>query len=99
MKRVLLSKVALDEKGWLRLYPSGGSYEHVYRAAAGVHWEKEGFLHAREPGEWAYPAYFGQIVSVVASEYGDQLMLSPATEWFQVSDELRHAIESYEKNA
>jgi hypothetical protein len=100
MKSVLLSKVALDEKGWLRLYPAGESYERIYRAAAGVNWEAEGFLHAREPGEWTYLTYFRQILSAVASEYGDHLKLSPATEWLQVPEELRRAIESsHEKMA
>jgi hypothetical protein len=94
-KHVLISKVEIDAKGWFRLYPAGECYDHIYRAAAGVEWDKAGgFLHDKEPGTWTYPAYFGHIVSAVASEYGDALAVSPATEWLNVPADIRAAIEA-----
>ncbi|MBP8963582.1 MAG: hypothetical protein KBG39_11630 [Opitutaceae bacterium] len=94
-KPVLIYRVEIDAKGWLRLYPAGERYDHIYRAAAGVKWDKSGgFLHAEEPGTWPYPAYFGQIISVVASEYGDALTVSPTTEWLNVPADIRAAIQA-----
>ena len=95
MKTVPLAKVEIDENGWMRLYPVQEVYDFIYRAAAGVDWDKKGgFLHAREPGEWTYLIYFKQIVSVVVSEYGDLLQTRPETEWLKVPDDVRKAIES-----
>ncbi len=92
-KPVPISKVEIDAKGWLRLYPAGERYDHIYRAAAGVEWDRDGrFLHAEEPGAWTYPICFGQILSAVASEYGDTLIITPATEWLSVSAEVRAAL-------
>ena len=95
MKTVSLAKIEIDEKGWLRLYPVGAVYDFIYRAAAGVAWDKTGgFLHAHELGDWTYSVYFKQIVSAVASEYGDVLQIKPETEWSKVADEVRRAIET-----
>lgn len=95
MTTILLAKVEIDDKGKMRLYPVQKVYDYIYRAAAGVDWDKEGrFLHAREPGEWTYPVYFKQIVSAVASEYGDVLKTGPDTEWLRVPDDIRQEIEA-----
>jgi hypothetical protein len=92
-KPVLISRVEIDAKGWLRLYPADERYDHIYRAAAGVEWDRSGrFLHAEEPGAWTYPICFGQILSAVASEYGDTLIITSATEWLNVPTEVRAAI-------
>ena len=101
MKSVRLSKIEIDASGWLRLYPVDERYDHIYRAAAGVEWDRSGgFLHAWEPGSWPYPTYFGQILSAVASEYGDTLIIDSATEWLNVPADVRSAIQSpREKNA
>src|SRR5690606_28416124 len=94
MKTVLLAKVEIDEKGWMRLYPVEAVYDFIYRAAAGVDWNKEGgFLHFREPRELTYPAYFKQIVTVVTPEYGDVLKVGPATKWLNVPATVRAEIE------
>ena len=94
MKAVLISKIEIDPKGWLRIYPVSERYEHIYRAAAGVEWDSSGgFLHAEEPGSWPYPTYFAQIVSAVASEYGDALAVGPATVWLNVSADTRASIQ------
>jgi hypothetical protein len=95
MKAVSISKVEIDTKGWLRIYPAGERYDHIYRAAAGVEWDRrDGFLHAEEPGKWTYPVYFNQIISAVASEYGAMLTLSQTTEWLNVPTVIRAAIEA-----
>lgn len=97
MKTVLIAKVEIDDKGWLRLYPGQEVYDFIYRAAAGVVWSKEGgFLHFREPGELTYPACFRQIVSVVTAEYGDVLKIGPATKWLNVPAAVRRQIETSE---
>lgn len=94
MATVLISKVEIDAKGWLRLYPASERYDHIYRAAAGVEWDRSGgFLHAEEPGKWTYPVYFGQILTAVASEYGDTLTIGSTTEWLNVPSDIRAEIE------
>jgi hypothetical protein len=94
MKTVVISKVEVDAKGWLRLYPATEQYGHIYRAAAGVEWDRSGgFLHAEEPGAWQYSTCFRQILSAVESEYGDSLILGPATQWLNVPSEVRAQIQ------
>jgi hypothetical protein len=90
---VLLSKIEIDANGWLRLYPVGERYDHIYRAAAGVEWDRSGgFLHAEDPGAWPYLTYFGQILSAVVSEYGDSLIIGPDTQWVNVPPDVRAAL-------
>jgi hypothetical protein len=95
MRSVPLANVAIDQKGWMRLYPADETFEFIYRAASGVHWDtKDRFLHAKEPGEWTYPFYFKQIVSAVVSEYGVKIQLTRETKWSSVPDDVRVAIEA-----
>ena len=94
MKTVAIAKIEIDPKGWLRVYPDSEQYDFIYRAAADVHWEKEGgFLHSREPEKWTYPDYFTHIVQVVSSEYGDTLKTNQKTEWIRVPDSIRAEIQ------
>jgi hypothetical protein len=99
MKEVALSRIEIDGKGWLRLYPVDASYDYIYRSAADVHWDKEGkFLHSEEPREWSYFQCFEHIVASVASEYGDQLKITEKTQWHNVPDLTRLDIGKAKKN-
>jgi len=95
MSSVMIAKIEVDETGCLRLYPDAAIYDFIYRAACGVHWNQEGrFLGARCPTGTTILDYFRQIASVVASEYGDTLVVGNKTEWSQVPENIRRQIES-----
>jgi hypothetical protein len=45
------------------------------------------------PKEWSYLDWFQNIRAAVRSEYGDQLILSPDTQWSGIPCELQKEIE------
>jgi hypothetical protein len=81
MADVIIQQIRLDADGRLRLRvsPSRQSgYEYIWRDATNVAWdERRGQLYARDL--FTDAEQFKRIVSAVASEYGDQLVLAPST--------------------
>ncbi|OUS12939.1 hypothetical protein A9Q89_04560 [Gammaproteobacteria bacterium 53_120_T64] len=69
------------------------SYQHVYRAAAGVYWDNEIYgFKSTEPKDFSYPKWFQQIIEVVKSEMGIQLQLANTVSWVNVPEEVKNAI-------
>ena len=55
-------------------------YQHIYREAAGVHWDQGiGCFKSTTLKEWNYGKWYSQILTVVASGLGIQLMMTPKT--------------------
>ncbi len=97
MKSAVLAKIEFDESKRLRLYPATRTYEFIYRAACGVHWEPTGrYLWTELPPGLSPADEFKQILSVVYSEYGDKLRIGKETNWKDVPHPTRLAIESLE---
>ena len=96
MKTEIISGVKLSEIGDLRLQlASGGnsSYQYVYRAASGVHWDPENraFKFAtKNDGQCA--KWFVHIVKVAESEIGLHLRLGADVTWDNVSDAEKDAM-------
>ena len=63
------------------------SYQHVYRAAAGVYWEPKmrGFK-STPMREWSALRCFSHIVSVVRSEIGVELVPAEVISWRSLSE-------------
>jgi hypothetical protein len=63
------------------------SYQHVYRAAAGVYWEPtmRGFK-STPMREWSASRWFSHIVSVVRSEIGVELVPADIISWGGLSE-------------
>ncbi len=96
MRRVAISKVAVDNDGRLLVYPTlphGDTFKFIYRAARGARWDQERhFLYAEPPKAASYADLFGHILDAVASEYGRELFLNDDTEWQDVPRQVREAI-------
>lgn len=81
METVSIVRVAKLSDGRLGVFPEAPKpiYQYVYRAAAGVSWDKSlGGFQSTIPREWNYRDWYQQIVSVVRSELGVRLQLSPS---------------------
>ena len=96
MAEVPIDTVSLDAEGRLLVRPvlsPDADYAFIYRAAVGVDWDPESrSLVAPVPKEWSYLDWFLNICAAVRSEYGDQLVLPPETEWYSVPEELQRQI-------
>ncbi len=80
MDRETITKINVNDAGELvlSLGSNGNSiYQYVYRAAAGVYWDQEnhGFKSTPMKKDWSCFQWYKQIVSVVKSELGVELVL------------------------
>jgi hypothetical protein len=97
--KVEIVKVAVDSAGQLcvqPLLPAGTDFAYIYRAAMEVRWDAASRqLMAPAPREWSQADWFRQIARAVLDEYGVRLYFSPATQWVNVSPEVRAEIETW----
>jgi len=89
-----IDEVGLDAEQRLFVRPTSGDFEHVYRAAMEVYWDRSSrrLSHPQPPRGWTPVQWFQQIVAAVADEYGLQLRLTHQTAWTAVPEETRLAI-------
>jgi len=95
METIPIVKVAKLSDGRLGVFPEVPKpiYQYVYRAAAGVSWDNSlGCFQSTVPREWTYGDWYGQIVSVVRSELGVRLQLSPSAIFDGGSESFREDI-------
>ena len=81
MDRETITKIEVNDAKELLLSLDGNGdeiYQFVYRAAAGVYWDQEnhGFKSTPMKKDWSCFQWYNQIVSVVKSELGVELILS-----------------------
>lgn len=88
-----IAKVEIDDEGRFCIHPETKEFTHIYRAAMEVGWDGAGrFLFSPRLREGSYPTWFRQIVAAAIDECGVQLKLTPATEWINVSADIRSEI-------
>ncbi|MDO8939709.1 MAG: hypothetical protein Q7U98_11165 [Methylicorpusculum sp.] len=88
-----IAQIEIDAAGRLCLTPEIGEFEHVYRAAIEVYWDKDGrFLYSPKPNKRTYIEWFVQIVAAVKGEYGCDLKVTGATQWKQIPIELKEQL-------
>ena len=99
-ERVAIEEVGIDAAGYLFLRPSldpKENYEFIWRDASGVRWNEQlRALHAAEPSRWEHFELYKQILKAVRSEYGELLVLTPATRFTQVPTDLAQLIQGPE---
>jgi hypothetical protein len=95
MREVVIQQVSLGANGGLRLRPcpiGPSGYKYVWRAAMSVRWdEHEAELFVAYVGgvpDITLVEDFRLIVSAVAIEHGDRLVLSPSTTFVGVPSEV-----------
>lgn len=88
-----VSDIEITDEGVIVIaLESGGkpSYQHVYRAAAGVYWDQDGkaFRFATKH-DGLYAKWFAHMLNVLDDEMGLKLRLAKVVTWTGVSDEVR----------
>ena len=77
-------KVSILSDGCLGVFPETqkAMYQHVYREAAGVYWDDDlGCFKSTVPQDWSLSKWYQQILTVVRSGVGLQLVLCSDTEY------------------
>ena len=96
MPQIPIREVAFDSEAGVRITPElppGGDYDAVYRGAMSVRWDGDAFsLHMLPRSDRTAVEAFQRIVAEVAQEYGDQLILTPKTDWQDVTPAVQAAI-------
>jgi hypothetical protein len=93
-----INRVEILETGELLLgLKSQGKpiYQFVYREAAGVYWDNNRHGFKSTPmKKWSCSRWFKQIVGVVPSALGVDLVLSPDVAWRNISEQQKKEIKS-----
>ena len=99
MRQVQIKEVTTNASGQLLVRPEllpEESFSMVYRAAMGVNWDaKEKALVTPPPSDWTQFEWFKQVVTAVAHEYGQQLVIRASTQWPGIPTEMRARIETW----
>jgi hypothetical protein len=99
-KEVDLIKIEVLSSGELVAQPEtndNGTFEYIYRAAAGVYWDKarQGFITPCLK-ELSYYDWFQRTPSAAASELGVNLKVTNRTRFINVSEGLKSQIVAFE---
>ena len=95
VREVAITEVGLDDERRVFIRPVEGDFEHVYRSAMEVYWDRQTrrLSNPRRPRDWTPVQWFQQIVAAIADEYGVLLKLNTRTTWTAVPADLQSAIE------
>lgn len=97
MKISQILEIGIDEKERLFIKPDKERFTLIYRSAAEVHWDNNGFLYSPKPREWTCFDWFIHITDVVEDEYQCTLILTDQALWTNISHELKQQILEYQK--
>ncbi|HSF90846.1 MAG TPA: hypothetical protein VLA51_01440 [Paracoccaceae bacterium] len=89
METCPILKVAVLADGRTAVFPESkqADYQYVYREAAGVYWDQAiGCFVSTPPQEWSPQKWYQQIISVVKSGVGLQMILTADTEYESADD-------------
>ena len=97
MVREIINRVEVLTTGELFLGlegPGKDNYQYVYRETGGVYWDQERRGFKSTPiKEWSCSQWFRQIVGVVRSELGVELLLSSNVSWLNIPAEQKAEIQ------
>lgn len=98
MDSEIIDRVEVLDTGELLLgLKSAGNpiYQYVYREAAGVYWDqnRRGFK-STPMKEWSCSQWFNQIVDIVRTGLGVELILDTNVFWFNIPDREKERIQS-----
>ncbi len=98
MRSVPISQVEIIE-GKLHVKPElppSEDFEHIYRTATGVRWDRaKRSLIPYEPGKLDPADWFKEIVAAVMSEYGIRLEIITSTSWCSISQDFREDVSTW----
>lgn len=96
MRETLIAQVSIDESLRLQITPESPptmSYEQIYRVAMSVRWDQDRRSFYAVAPDLDYVLSYKQILAAVASEYGEQLILTANTVWSNVPNGLKLSIQ------
>lgn len=79
-------------EGRLYLRPSSTSFDYIYRAGKGIYWDAATGRLGQKVKDDDHSECFGRIIEAAAGECGVRRVITSATVWTSVPDELRAAI-------
>ncbi len=92
-KLIGVSKIEKTAAGILNVYPKDREYPSIYRSAMAVYWNDEDkYIYHLEGQNWTIEQWYTQILKAVSTEYGNRLLITPDTEWVNISDKERTGI-------
>ncbi len=92
-KLVRAAKIEKTADGILNVYPTDRDYPSIYRSTMAVYWnDDEKFLYHLDGQNWTIEQWYTQILKAVGIEYDNRLLITPDTEWINISDEERRRI-------
>jgi hypothetical protein len=96
MREVIIQQVGLCSSGRLRLRPTRSrpsGYNYIWRDASSVRWDDvTSELYVHVVSEFTLQDEFKLMIAAVAREYGDQLILSPATVYVDLPSDMVTAL-------
>ena len=79
-------------EGRLYVRPSSTSFDYIYRAGKGIYWDAAAGRLGQKVKDEDHSECFDRIIEAAAGECGVRLVITPATVWTSVPDQLRAAI-------
>ena len=96
MRRVAISAVEIDESNRILVYPENPApdqYKYIWRDASEVRWDSTNrCLVSGEPRKLSHAEWFDIVVAAIKREYGNELYVTPHTNWTNVPNDARDAI-------
>lgn len=105
MPEITIREIVFDLAGGIRIAPvleEKGHYSQIYRSAMSVRWDhvaQEFYMTPRADRQRTPVEAFQTIVTVIASEIGDQLVITDATVWRGISSADQEAILASQRSA
>jgi len=98
MKRCAIAKVLVDESDHMYVSPeteAGANYEHIYREANGLRWDRSmRAFHASAPERWKHVELLRHIAATLASAYDEELHFTEKTIWLGIAPEMQLELRS-----
>jgi hypothetical protein len=97
MREIPIKEIQIDAAGYLRVYPDlppAEDFGFIWRTATGIRWNGSGrFLTSVDQDRSGHLPWFRRVLDAVRSEYGCELTTSSQTQWTNVPDDVRSAME------
>ena len=98
MSHIPIIELRVDDLALLRVIPDlplSADYASIYRDASSVRWDEDSrSLYTLPVKDWTSIDCYKQILSAVANEYGDQLVLTPNTLLTRIPADVENEIRS-----
>jgi hypothetical protein len=93
MESEIIREIVVNDQNEVLLKVHGkgkAMYQHVYREAAGVHWDETSkAFKSTDMKEWTISKWFAHIITIVKSGLNLELKMDENVNWVNIPDEER----------